>query len=170
MADVGACMKAAAARWRPHRADQGEAAFINMGRRGDPAIHRPIARGQPRHRRCAEREDAMPARQAFQGAKFAKEGSRFDLARHKVPPHPVKRRPEAPRHHKINVAVFTFRTTIHAPAAALNQVQRRSRTRRASGSRVLKHRCAESESVTTIAPSMITSNGGGRWSLRQAAF
>jgi hypothetical protein len=50
----------------------------------------------------------MPARHAFQGAKFAKEGTRFDLARHKVPPHPVKRRPEAPRHHKINVAVVSL--------------------------------------------------------------
>jgi hypothetical protein len=47
----------------------------------------------------------MPARQAFHGAQFAKEGSSFDLARLKVLRHSVKRRPEAPRHHKIKVAV-----------------------------------------------------------------
>ena len=107
MADVDACVKAAVGRSRPHRADKAEAPLINMGRPGDPARRRPIAR-HCRYSRVADREDAMPVGQASQGAQHAKEGTRFDLARHKVPPHPVKRRPVAPRRHKINVAVVSL--------------------------------------------------------------
>lgn len=38
------------------------------------------------------------------GAQFAKEGTRFDIAGDKLPPHPVKRRP-ATGHNKMNIAV-----------------------------------------------------------------